>query len=335
MKNKEKRGKDIKILFLYKHNRSFVKRDLEMLKKHFTVIPCFFSWKKLFILPFLIIKADIIFIWFVSYYAFLATIFAKLFSKKVIVVTGGYDVAGEKEINYGLMLNPLLKKLVKFTLKNSHRILAVSKFNKKEIEKYLGIKNAEVLYNTIDHKKFTPLGKKEKIVITVGFISENNIKRKGLETFVKAAKYLPTVKFFLIGKPLDDSISYLRKISPKNVVFTGFVSDEELLRYYQRAKVYCQLSYYESFGMAPAEAMLCECIPVVTNRGALPEVVGDAGFYVPYGDEKATAETIKKALEAPEMLGKNARKRILKLFPYESREKKLVYIIREMMEMKK
>jgi len=321
-----------KILYLYKHDRSFIKRDLDLLGKHFQVMPCFFDWKKFFSLPSLVRQSDVVFIWFVSYHALFATIFIKLFSKKLVVVTGGYDVAGEKEIDYGLMRNPISKYMVKFVLKHSDKILAVSEFNKNEIERYLGITDVAVIYNSIDSKNFLPNGKKERIVVTVGFISNENIRRKGLETFVKAAEYIPDAKFVLIGKALDNSVERLKSISPENVMFAGFVSDEELLGYYQKAKVYCQLSYYESFGMAPAEAMLCECIPVVADRGALPEVVGNTGFYVPYGDAEATAETIKKALDAPDELGKRARERIMKLFSHEKRERELVKVIEESYE---
>ena len=91
--------------------------------------------------------------------------------------------------------------------------------------------------------------------------------------------------------------------------------------------MYVQVSAHEGFGVAVAESMLCGCIPVVTPRYALPEVVGDCGFYVPYGDEKATAEAIKKALDAPDELGKKARERIKKLFSMERREKELVDLI--------
>jgi glycosyltransferase involved in cell wall biosynthesis len=62
------------------------------------------------------------------------------------------------------------------------------------------------------------------------------------------------------------------------------------------AKVYCQLSYTESFCVAVLEAMACGCIPVVTDRDALPEVVGDVGFIVPYGDVEKTREAILSAL---------------------------------------
>jgi len=77
--------------------------------------------------------------------------------------------------------------------------------------------------------------------------------------------------------------------------------------------------------MSLAEAMLCKCVPVVTNRGAIPEVVGDTGFYVPYGDPKATAEGINKALNSN--LGKQARQRILTHFPVQKREEELLKIL--------
>jgi len=82
--------------------------------------------------------------------------------------------------------------------------------------------------------------------------------------------------------------------------------------------------------MALAEAMACECVPVVTNNAALPEVVGDTGFYVPYGDSKATAEAIKRALKSDK--GKEARERIKNMLSLEKREKELIKIIEKLFE---
>lgn len=95
----------------------------------------------------------------------------------------------------------------------------------------------------------------------------------------------------------------------------------------QRA-VYAQLSAYESFGMALAEAMQCGCVPVVTRRGALPEVVGDAGWYVPYGDPDATAQAIREALNAPDAASRAARHRITDRFPLDRRRHALVDALR-------
>ena len=123
-------------------------------------------------------------------------------------------------------------------------------------------------------------------------------------------------------------LMYPKPIASPNVKFTGFVPDEELIRYYQRAKVYCQLSRYEGLPNALCEAMCCECVPVGTNYCGIPTAIEDTGFYVPYKDPKATAKAIKEALKSDK--GKDARGRIKKIFSVERREKELIQIIEEM-----
>jgi len=159
-------------------------------------------------------------------------------------------------------------------------------------------------------------------VVTVASGLGDIIRVKGLHVFVKAAALLPEVKFTILGLTDENKQTLKGMISSKNVELCGYMSQEDLLTYYQRAKVYCQLSYRESFGIATAEAMACGCVPVVTDRGALPEVVGDKGIYVPYGDEKATAEGINNALNLDN--GVLARKRIEDKFSRRERERSLL-----------
>jgi glycosyltransferase involved in cell wall biosynthesis len=128
----------------------------------------------------------------------------------------------------------------------------------------------------------------------------------------------------------DDAKLYLEQISPKNVEFTGFLPDDEILNYYQRAKVYCQLSYREGLPTALCEAMLCECIPVGSKAAGVMAAIGDTGFYVEYGDEKGTADVIRKALDLKNELGKKARERIKNSFPEKKRTDKLKNLILEM-----
>ncbi len=331
-------NRKIRILFVHHWNQSYVQKDLEILKRHFDVKPI--QWtrtrdlKRVLTVVKHIYKTDLVFIWFAGKHAARVVLFSKLFGKKSVVVVGGYEVANVPEIDYGLMISPKSTRMVKFVLKNADRVIAVSEFNKKEIFKYTTPENVKLIYNGVVCDKFKQESDKkdserDDLVITVGGISKLYIKRKGIETFVKSANYLPHVRFAVIGGYFDDSIEYLKSIAPQNVEFTGFVSDEELIKWYQKAKVYCQLSLYESFGLSLAEAMSCGCVPVVTNNAALPEVVGDTGFYVPYGDPKATAEAIKKALKSDK--GKEARERIKNTFPIEQREKQLVEIVEETM----
>ena len=66
----------------------------------------------------------------------------------------------------------------------------------------------------------------------------------------------------------------------EDVIFTGFVTDEELPHLYDGACLFVYLSLFEGFGLPPLEAM-ARGVPVVTsNTTSLPEVVGDAGIMV-------------------------------------------------------
>lgn len=322
-----------KILFLSAYNSSFVRNDSKILEKFADVNTIKIPKKRnIFMIASLVYKIfigiyrnDIIYCWFAEFPALLAVFFSKLLHKKCIVVVGGYEVANVTEIGYGGMLNPKNVKKVHYILHNTDITLAVSKSNKKEIEDNFVTKQLQLVYNGVQTESFYPQGDKKNIVITVGNVTRENLQRKGLETFVKSAALLPNAKFILIGKHCDESSDYLSSIASDNVIFTGFVDDDELLKYMQNAKVYVQVSAHEGFGISLAEAMLCECIPVVTSSGALPEVAGTSAYYVPFDDPTKTANSIQDALN--EETGEQFRKHILNNFSLKSREEQLKKII--------
>ncbi len=278
----------IRILFVRPSKSSFIQEDLKLLKKHFDVRAVDFvlsrgNLKDTLVTPFKMVLgvlwADVTFSWFAGTHAFWAVRLSKIFRKKSIVVVGGYEVAKVPEIGYGAMLNPKSARSVKCVLKNTDKILAVSEFNKKEILKYTNSKNVELVYNGVDCDKFKPKDEKEDLVITAGNPTKNTYELKGIDTFVKASLAFPELMFVVIGNYDVDIRNRLRQIAP-NVEFTGALSHEEVASWFKRAKVYCQLSYRESFGMSLVEAMSCGCIPVISNRGALPEIVSNLGFIV-------------------------------------------------------
>lgn len=321
-----KKMNKMKILFFYKHKSSFIFKDIELLSKHYDVAPFFFSGLRC--IPKLILalhRTNLIFIWFASYHAFLATLLSR---KPKIIVTGGYDVASVPSIKYGLLQHPVFKHMVKYILKRATRIISVSEFNKQELVKNLNITNSIMILNCADTSTYKSSGKKENIVLTVGNVNKETWIRKGISKFVEVAQELNSdIQFIIIGKidsSMESTTQQLTKSIP-NLTFTDYVSDKELLKHYQRAKVYCQLSRYESFGIAPAEAMLCECVPVVTEQTALPEVVGDTGFYASYDNLPSMKDAIHEALRSNK--GKQARERVLKLFSPEIREAKLKEVI--------
>jgi glycosyltransferase involved in cell wall biosynthesis len=75
------------------------------------------------------------------------------------------------------------------------------------------------------------------------------------------------------------------------VVFTGFIDDEDLPALYSSAKVFVFPSIYEGFGLPPLEAMACGCPVICSNAASLPEVVGDAAITVsPYDANRLSQE---------------------------------------------
>ena len=267
--------------------------------------------------------ADVVFCWFAAREAFPAIALSQLYNKKTLVAVGGRDVTTIPELGYGLALQKREHFYQMFVLNKATRILPYSRDAEKgALALVSDTAKVTLVYLGVDVERFHPSGTKKEKVLTVGEVSRRNFDRKGLETFVKSARYLEDVEFVLVGQFMDDSIDYLRSIASKNVRFTGLLPARELIRQYQEAKVYVQVSAHEAFGLSLAEAMACECVPVVTDRGAIPEVVGDAGIYVPYGDPEATAQGIRQALSSEK--GGTARQRIEELFPIDKREKALL-----------
>jgi len=176
----------------------------------------------------------------------------------------------------------------------------------------------EVVYHGFDTDEYSKEGEKEELVLTVANVSNQNLRLKGLSTFIEASRRMRDTDFVIVGECDEGVAETIRKESSGNLQLTGRLSTRELLEYYRKAKVYCQLSYHESFGCALAEAMLCECVPVVTNRGAIPEVAGGTGVYVEYGNVEETVEGISKALESDS--GSEARDRIVQTFPLSKRK---------------
>lgn len=85
------------------------------------------------------------------------------------------------------------------------------------------------------------------------------------------------------------------------VFFLDGVEEEFLVALYNGARVLVLPSLYEGFGLPPLEAMACGTPVIVSDRGSLPEVVGEAGLTV--NPEKAgdLAAAIEKIWDSPDL----------------------------------
>ena len=145
---------------------------------------------------------------------------------------------------------------------------------------------------------------------------------KGVDLIVKVAKKLPDCTFYLVGVIKEDLNNYSFS---ENIVFTGRLIPEELKSLYSKCHYYFQLSNTEGFGVALCEAMLCGCIPIVSNVNFLPNIVGDSGFVLKKRNSEMLFGLINTALNSDLInLEKKARNRILDNFSVENRQRLLI-----------
>ena len=282
-----------KILFIYTNYSSFVKTDFEILSSEHDVVIYQFKpvkgllktaielTKQFLYLLINIWKFDSVFIWFADYHSFLPVLFTRILNKKSFVVIGGFDVARIASLNYGVFISKLRGFSAIFSMNNCTTNLTVSNYVDRKVRWIAKKAKTRMIYNCVNlvptHSKEI---EKENLIITVGLInSENTFLLKGIDTFIEVAKLLPNYKFEIIG---IDTNSVKRKLQnlPENIILTGRTNHTDLVQYYKRAKIYCQFSRSESFGVSIVEAMNFGCIPVVTNVGGMPEIVENTGRVV-------------------------------------------------------
>lgn len=190
-------------------------------------------------------------------------------------------------------------------LNGAARILAVSQFTKKDIQRLFGIadEKIEVIYNAIDDRfrqGHATDADREFIaeryqtnypfLLYAGRISPHKNIIRIIEAFSalkaeldKEDKY-PDLKLIIIGDEVsrhpDLRRAVIRSGVQNDVRFLGFVSIDTLRTFYDVAKVFVFPSLYEGFGLPPLEAMSHGTPVVTSNTSSLPEVVGNAAVLV-------------------------------------------------------
>ena len=325
----------MRILFVYSKRVSFVEIDLDLLRESYDVR----EWEQpgRWANPFAVLRevrrADLVFGWFASWHTFWPLTIARLLGKPSLLVTGGFDTANMPDINYGYQQGGFTKRLASWTIRSATRLIANSEYSRDEVVRNVGVPSdrVDVVYHGVpDPFGALPTGEREPIALTVSNVAWLSIERKGLRPFVQASRLAPEVRFVLVGQWGDTSVDLLRDLGGSNAELTGRVSDEELAAWYRRASVYVQASRHVGFGLAVAEAMLAGCIPVVTEAGALPEVVGDIGVRVARPEPEEIAAAVRVALAAGPEERARARARVLERFPLEARRAGLVAAVEKL-----
>jgi glycosyltransferase involved in cell wall biosynthesis len=320
------------ILFVHNHPARFVVIDRELLAERWVVREWYQRTRRVD-LPALaraVRRADLVFGWFASWHTFWPLTLARIFRRPAVLVMGGYDAANLPEIGYGHQRGGPARWVSRWMARQAAAVITNSEFSRREILQNLRLPadRVHMIYHGVpDSIGALPEAPRDRLALTVGHVNRSNLNRKGHRLFVQAAREAPDVEFVLAGGWQDNAVDELRAMSVSNVTFAGRVDDADLQELYRRAAAYVQASQHEGFGMAVAEAMLGGCIPVVTRRGALPEVVGECGRYIDEESPRGVAAALMQALADGVSLRRAARERILDHFPIGKRREALAGLL--------
>ena len=99
-----------------------------------------------------------------------------------------------------------------------------------------------------------------------------------------------------------------RSPAAEQIIFTGYLSDDDLCALYSSCALFVYVSLYEGFGLPPVEAMACGA-PVIASRiPSLCETVGEAALLVAPTDVQELAHNIRSLLQNEDLRTQLARK---------------------------
>lgn len=116
-----------------------------------------------------------------------------------------------------------------------------------------------------------------------------------------------------------------------DVIFLGYISDDDLVTLYNGALLLVIPSLYEAFGLTAVEAMACGTPVIASNNAALPEICADAALYFSPTEPEQIAHCIDRAL-SDSALAQRMRQRGLeraKLFSWKEKALQTLECYRE------
>ena len=335
-----------RLLFIYPKKFTFINTEIKILSDNYELISQDQNWnnklslpinfiRQFFFLIFNITKVNTILISFGGYSSYLPSVIGRFFGKKVAIVVHGTDCVSFPEINYGNLRKPLMRWFTRKSYQNADIILPVSESLVYTENNYYSedtrifgythhLENIKIPYKVIPNGliiedwKSDKTSKKPNSFITV--MTDNQIKRKGGYLIIDVANKLQNCTFYIAGtNTIED------KEVPENVICLGRLTPNELRQWYNKTRFYLQLSNFEGFGVAICEAMLCECVPIVSNVNFLPTIVDNPKLVLKKRDPDLLVKLINLISEENlEELGQQARSRIVDSFSVKNRQKLLI-----------
>ena len=295
-----KTDKENKYFFIDYIKNDFNRKSLILIKNPFQNFFKTYTWHNT--LPFQLRKLDVEFIFNLSGVPHLLN-----FRQREIFVI--YDLSATLFPQFHTWWRVLLNKLLlKRNLKNAYKIVAISENTQRDIVKYFKIPEDKILtiypslppQAKIEIKPKIPL--KTPCILYIGTLEP----RKNINLIIEAFHQLKIKNNFhhqliLGGKKgwgYSDIFTLVEKLKlEKDVIFTGYVTEEEKKYLYKHTDLFVYPSFYEGFGLPPLEAMSYGCPVITSNTSSLPEVVGNAAIQINPNNVTELYGAIKEVIE--------------------------------------
>jgi glycosyltransferase involved in cell wall biosynthesis len=192
--------------------------------------------------------------------------------------------------------------LTRAAARRARSVVTISEFSKGEIVRYLGV--------AVDRIVLAPPGAPARTaaagaaqgadVLYVGSLFNRRHIPEMIAAFSGVRKARPDARFVMVGDnrtapPLDPRRLAAQAGVADAVEWREYVSDEELQRLYQAARVFLFVSDYEGFAMTPLEALAHGVPPVLQDTAVSREIYGAAAALVPPRPD-AIAEALLRLL---------------------------------------
>jgi glycosyltransferase involved in cell wall biosynthesis len=227
------------------------------------------------------------------------------------------------------------------------RIIVISDFIKKSaIEFGLPEEILRTIHLGVDGETFrlkdsNQLGETKKkfnlpdnFILFVGSIEPRKNLLRLVQAYLSLEKTIRNeFKLVLVGfKGWENrEIMELLSEAKEDILYAGYVPEQELADIYNLATLFVYPSLYEGFGLPALEAMACGCPVVTSNVASIPEVCGDAAMLVDPLDEESIADGLRR-LVGDETLRQELRLKGLdrvKLFSWERSAKEHLKVFEE------
>jgi len=170
-------------------------------------------------------------------------------------------------------------------------------------------------------KRIKELGIQDPFILTVGTIEP----RKNLKGTLEAFAILKSRKIFdgklvvvgMKGWKTEDIMNFVEKLGLSDeIIFPGFVSNDELRYLYNLSEVFMFPSLYEGFGYPIVEAFGCGAAVVTSNVSSCVEVAGEAGLTVDPKNIEQIVEAVELLLKDIEMKDQFVQKGLMRVERY-------------------